>query len=544
MLNAFLLVALPLLVVLVYEKLRYKRLVQYANFPQPPTSLLLGHLKVFDKFAKHGHSDRHPDTTFSEMHKSIGCPPLMLIDFRPMVSQPMVFVTNYGIAEQLSRSSKLFPTSVSKSKMGHLRHLTGPTSIVNVDGDNWKALRKRFNPGFAPEHLMTLIPRLLDKIMIFTKHLDTFAKTKSKFSLMSLIGNLTFDVIGVVVMDVDLKAQHLDSSQQGQLFQLYTRLSGTYWDEKANLPLWIAPGVEIKRRRLEKQIDAIIKSMIREKYAENQARRSDNKESRSILSLSLHGTKALSRELVDVTCDQVKTFLLAGHDTLSPTLAFVFYELSRTPRALAAVRAELDDLLGTNPEPEAVRARLLLPDGPDLINRMPYMAAVLKETLRLHPPAGTVRYSEPGTGLTVHTPAGEEYCLDGLAIYNCPSIIHRDPIVYGETADQFVPERWLDDHADNGFGSVPTGAWRPFERGPRNCIGQEFANIEARAIIALVIRRFVFTKVGLGRLDLDDDGRPILGKEGQYQVDSEVYKVRQITQKPADGMMVTVQVLP
>ena len=82
---------------------------------------------------------------------------------------------------------------------------------------------------------------------------------------------------------------------------------------------------------------------------------------------------------MDETCDQIKTFLLAGHDTTSITLSWVFYWLSRTPRALAAVRRELDELFGPEAaDPEAVRRQLLFPGGPDLVHRMTYIAAVVK----------------------------------------------------------------------------------------------------------------------------------------------------------------------
>lgn len=134
----------------------------------------------------------------------------------------------------------------------------------------------------------------------------------------------------------------------------------------------------------------------------------------------------------------------------------------------------------------------------------------------------------PGSGFTVRMPNGQQECLDGLLVYNCQSIIHTDPKAYGDTADDFVPERWLaDDNSDAvGQTAIPASAWRPFERGPRNCIGQELANIEARVIIALAVRRYDFIKVGLGEFALDEGGRPKLDtKKGQYKVTEELYTV-------------------
>lgn len=87
---------------------------------------------------------------------------------------------------------------------------------------------------------------------------------------------------------------------------------------------------------------------------------------------------------------------------------------------------------------------------------MPYASAVIKETLRLWPPAGTARLTKAGTGVAVKTLTGEEYPLEGVHVYNCAIMIQRDPAVYGDSADEFVPERWLDGSADQ----IPPGAWR------------------------------------------------------------------------------------
>lgn len=122
---------------------------------------------------------------------------------------------------------------------------------------------------------------------------------------------------------------------------------------------------------------------------------------------------------------------------------------------------------------------------------MPYTSAVIKEALRLWPPAGTARFVPPGAGVAVKTADGAEHPLDGLHVYNCAIMIQRDPAVYGDSADEFVPERWLDG------STIPATAWRAFERGPRNCIGQELALLEAKVVVALVARHVDFLKVSL-----------------------------------------------
>lgn len=472
---------------------------------------------------------------FSEMRDTLGNPPLMLVDLRP-VTYPMLLISDLEIAEQVSRGTKAFPKSIPKSETEkHTAYLLGPTSILTEQGETWSELRKKFNPGFAPAHLMTLLPRIVEKIPKFLGHLDDFAKSGDDFSLAYHISNLMFDIIGNVVMDVNLEAQN-ESSRQSELIRLYRELLFTYINDSMDSPWWLIPRTELKRRRLAKRIDELLRAIIHRKHDARQALTEqgiDAGKSRSILSLSLQDSTTLTPEVVNEACDQLKTFLFAGHDTTSIMLSWAFYELSRTPRVLQSLQRELDTLLGTETDPSVVFSRIL-ESGPDVLSRMAFTNAVIKEVLRLHPPASTARMTKPGTGYTLRTADGTEHCVDGSILYICHSVIQRDPEIWGASADVFVPERWLDETATSDpdiaaaarcRASAPVSAWRPFERGPRNCIGQDFAKIEAYVILAVVARRYEFVKVGLGEIVRDELGRPVMGKTGQHEVKFELYKV-------------------
>lgn len=108
----------------------------------------------------------------------------------------------------------------------------------------------------------------------------------------------------------------------------------------------------------------------------------------TILTLSLQEVGSLTPQIMEETYDQLKTFLFAGHDTTSTTITWSIYELFRTPRALKAVRDELDTLFGPGTGvrgSDSVQEKLLAPGGGELIHRMTYMSALIKEVLRLHP---------------------------------------------------------------------------------------------------------------------------------------------------------------
>jgi cytochrome P450 len=149
-----------------------------------------------------------------------------------------------------------------------------------------------------------------------------------------------------------------------------------------------------------------------------------------------------------------------------------------------------------------------LAQGEGALQKMVYLSAVIKETLRLFPPAGSARWADQGEGLHLRLRDGSEISGEGMVIYICHYGVQRDRLAFGDDADEWRPERWLGDtdtsmesgekDAKIGSGGIPASAWRPFERGPRNCIGQELANLEARVILACLVRRAVFEKVGIG----------------------------------------------
>jgi cytochrome P450 len=532
--------ALMLFAVYIVRKLYYKRYQHNAHLPQMPKSFLFGHLRKLNEMTKREPTDRHTDYVFNEMLQKAGNPPLMFIDLWP-VHQGIVLIADHDLGEQITASTDAHPASLPRLGLTALNPVIGETSILFAR-DEWKSLRKRFNPGFAPQHVKTLLPLILDKTPVFTDRLDDHVRTETEFSLVDLIISLIFDIIGSVVIDTDLKAQRVDKASRSELIRLYSEIVALYQDHNIESSFLSNPRLVLGRRRLGKRIDEILTDLIRKKHAEiHSADAKPGGASRSILTLSLLDIDTLTPELVKTISDQIKTFLFAGYDTTSTTLAWLFYELSRTPHALQAIRSELDTVLGPNADPEAIRACLYGAEGPDMLWRMPYTTAVIKETLRLYPPSGTQRITEANKKLTVHAANGNSYRLDGEVLYVCPSIMHRDQDVYGDTADEFVPERWLQTEQAGGKGAIPSGAWRAFGRGPRTCIAQDFAMNEMRIIVALVARRYDFVKVGLGQVACDEGDRPRLQENGQYAVVTPLYQASQITAKPADSMMVKVR---
>lgn len=170
------------------------------------------------------------------------------------------------------------------------------------------------------------------------------------------------------------------------------------------------------------------------------------------------------------------TFLIAGHETTSGLLSFTFYYLLKNPAAYEKAQREVDEVIGRKPITV------------DHLSKLPYLNAVLRESLRLSPTA-------PAIGLTAKddTVLGGKYPVKaGTMIVALFPKVHRDPLVYGEDAEEFKPERMLDEEFNRRNKEFPN-CWKPFGNGMRACIGRPFAWQEALLVLAMLLQNFNFS---------------------------------------------------
>lgn len=189
----------------------------------------------------------------------------------------------------------------------------------------------------------------------------------------------------------------------------------------------------------------------------------------------------------DIAVAQLKVFLFAGHDTTASTLSFTYALLHDNPRALAKVRDELELVFG--PDIDGVVDQIAR--APEILNRLTYTTAVIKETLRLFPPVGSVRQS-PKDFYLVHPETGTRLPTYGWMMFSASQVSQRNAL-YFPRPDEFIPERFLATEGDELY--IRKNSYRPFELGPRNCVGQELAMTELRCILALTLRDLDFQPV-------------------------------------------------
>jgi cytochrome P450 len=286
------------------------------------------------------------------------------------------------------------------------------------------------------------------------------------------------DIIGVAGMGKDFDAlTHPDnelnetyraifaSSRGAQIVQLLLGL----------LPHWVAVNLPLKRNDEIGNAVSVIKKvagdLIREKRSKLEKGEAKGMD---ILSVAMESGGFSDDDLVN----QLMTFLAAGHETTASAMAWAVYCLCKHPDTQMRLREELRSEL----------AESLVNGGQissTVIDRLPYLNAVLQETMRIFPPVPlTLREAAIDTTIQGH------FIPAGTTIVICPWAVNTSTHLWGPDAREFNPERWLQTGTANTGGAESNYAITTFLHGPRSCIGRDFAKAEFACLVAALVGRF------------------------------------------------------
>ena len=277
-----------------------------------------------------------------------------------------------------------------------------------------------------------------------------------------------------------------------------------------------------------------------ERFSQSTTKAASKKErDRSVMSLALETynkefrgdaeqSGKMSPQFRQYAIDQMKTFLFAGHDTTSSTICYIYHKLRKNPAVLDKVCAEHDAVFGT----DITAAPEMLVSNPYLLNKLEYSNAVIKEVLRMYSPASSVRVGDKNLG--IYDPStGTSYPTEGCMIWIISAMSQRNSS-HWDDPKVFRPERFLGADA----ASIPKDSWRPFEKGPRSCIGQELAFLETKVVMVLGLREFQITTAYDEVEKLRGDGLgwgKDVGGKGTFE-NEEAYQILRATAKPRQGM--------
>jgi len=287
------------------------------------------------------------------------------------------------------------------------------------------------------DHVAAIVPGMLD------------------FSSFSL--QLTMDVVGRVLLDVDVRT---DAAALGRGVAAAVNYLTLQFIQPLRTTL--SPKLRYDFRTAVASLNATIMSLIEERRQAVATGTASN----DLMTMLVQANLA-----PQVIRDEVMTAFLAGHETVALALSWTMSLLTSHPGYYARLQAEVDEVLqGRTPKME------------DMV-RLVYTQSVIKETLRLYPPAHTaVRMTTMPTSLGAYQlPAGAVVMLDFYAMH------HRAD--YFPQPEQFDPDRWQPGHEK----LMSKGAYLPFGAGPRTCIGMGFANLELTIALVHLIQRWHFT---------------------------------------------------
>jgi cytochrome P450 len=341
-----------------------------------------------------------------------------------------------------------------------LNPLTLGKGLLTSEGDFWLRQRRLIQPAFLRQRLASFAP---DMVAAAERLLGGWAPGQEK-QIDTEMMRLTLDITGRTLFDADVSG---DAADVGEALRVLQRCFLALFTSLVPVPPWMPTPTNLRLRRAVRRLDAIIYRLIAE-------RRSGGADRGDLLSLLLHardvedGAGMSDRQVRD----EAMTLFLAGHETTALALSWTWYLLARHPECEARLAEEWRQVLGgRNPTF-------------DDLPRLRYTERVILESLRLYPPAPSIgREALAACSLgSFHVPAGTTVLMS-------PWVVHRDPRWF-DRPEEFLPDRWAD-----GTAQRPKYAYFPFGGGPRLCIGNSFALMEAVLVLATLGQRYRFTLV-------------------------------------------------
>ncbi|EKD21755.1 cytochrome P450 71B25 [Drepanopeziza brunnea f. sp. 'multigermtubi' MB_m1] len=516
-------------------KYRYDYRKLHGALKSPPFSMWFGTILGIAGIYQSSPIDTHPMCTMTLLSRKFNLGALYFLDNWPAAKMRQLVINDPDVAAQaVQQKGDLAKYHEYPDLIGHI---VGRTSMLITTGEEWKKTRALFNPGFAVGHLMTLVPGIVDDTLVYVKMLGKLADSGEVKPIEDLLARLTYDIMGHVVLDHDLNAQTTENEMVNGFNGSVTWTPSPMTTNP--LKYLYKPVYKAMQWYYTRLTDAYIQKIIQQRLESRDLEDGGPVKKlakRPGIDLAIDEYLGQGRKIgvadahfMQIAIDQMKTFLFAGSDTSSSTMCFIYHMLNLHPEALEKVRKEHDDVFGPSAgSAEAIKRK------PALLNELPFTLAVIKEALRLFPPASTAREGSPSVSLTYN---GTTYPTANSMVWINTHTMQRRADLYPDP-DSFIPERFLP-APDNwpAQKEIVRDSWRPFEKGPRACIGQELALVETKVNMVLTCREFdveAAYAVWDRKMGREKPGETLGGKRGLFG--SRAYQQMKATAKPADGM--------
>ncbi len=337
-----------------------------------------------------------------------------------------------------------------------------------LDGDEHRRKRRLVQPAFHQQR----IEAYAAVMVAFTQRLIERWNPGTDYDIAQEMMVLTSSIVAKTLFDADVSK---DAETVGQAMAILQDAAIRQFH-----PVWrvlsMLPTRQHRREeRAMQSLDSIIFRIIDE-------RRASGVDKGDLLSmLLLAEDEEGGKNSVQQVHDEVISLFLAGHETTANLLTWVWYLLALHPEVENRLHQELAEVLGERP-----------PEVRD-VARLVYTGMIIKETLRLYPSAWIITREA-----IADVEIGGFTLRAGSVVVMSPYITHRHPRFYADP-DQFQPERFAPGYEQ----SVPRFAYFPFSGGPRVCIGQSFAMLEASLILATIAQQYRLALVPNQRIEME-----------------------------------------
>jgi cytochrome P450 len=340
------------------------------------------------------------------------------------------------------------------------RHVTRVfgNGLLTSGGDLWRRQHTLMAPAFRHERLALSA----DQMAGCARRLSDLWHDGEVRDIRYEMTRLTLEIVGKVLFGVDLggEVNRISQTVDRGIEEVSRR-----FERGIFLPDWLPTPGNRRYMATVRDLDAVAMHILAE-------RRASGRGPGDLLSALLQSRDSEGRPLDEkLLRDEVVTLLLAGHETTALALTWTLYLLARHPEIAERVEEEIDAVVG----PER------LPGAADL-PRLRYLSWVITEAMRLYPPVYIL-----GREAVRDVVVGGCRLSRGTICLISQWVVHRDPRFFPEP-EMFKPERW--DAACSR--QLPRMAYFPFSGGPRICIGQPLAMMEAKLVLATLCQRFRF----------------------------------------------------
>ncbi|KAJ5818980.1 hypothetical protein N7474_004571 [Penicillium riverlandense] len=366
--------------------------------------------------------------------------------------------------------------------------------LILSEGDAHRTQRKALTPAFTIKNIRAMHPLMWEKTLVFLQKLDGEIRRypaprenggeAGYVEMIDWASRLTLDIIGPAAIGRDFQSMENEDEPVSKNFSAILKPSADLlilFGASLLFPQWLVRLIPCKSNLVlpgkVAHLRRLFHTILEEKRASLLMNKSTADVEGDILGTMMRGGEFSDSELVD----QMLTFLAAGHETTAGALTWCCYHLSLRPDIQENLRNEIWDTIAGREAPVSWQD----------LECMPYLNGVCQEVLRLYP---TVPMS--GREAIRQTSIAGHIIPKGTTIALCPQTINRSPGFWGETAEQFLPERWIDTdqtgkQTPNKHGGASTNfAQITFLHGPRACIGKDFAKAEFRCAVAGLFGQF------------------------------------------------------